>query len=86
MGDGLSEATLGEELDETAAAVDKSAISEVLFIGRSGLTLDCIHAVVTGNHSLYQIWESSVFFQHQRQTTKDAGGVRLRSRDVSMMA
>ena len=26
-----------------------------------------------------------VFFQHQRQTTKDVGGVRLRSRDVSMV-
>ena len=32
MGEALSEATLGEELDETAAAGDELAISEVLFI------------------------------------------------------
>ena len=32
MGEALSEATLGEELDETAAAVDKLVVPKVLFI------------------------------------------------------
>ena len=60
--------------------------AEVLVICFAGLVLARIHAVVTGNNSQYHVCVSGVFFQHQRHTTKDVGGERLRSRGTSMMA
>ena len=72
-----------EELDERAVVTEVLAETLLCF---AGLVLARIHAVVTGNHSQYQVCVSGVIYQHQRHTTKDVGGERLRSRGTSMMA
>ena len=84
-GEALAEAALGEELKEAVAAAEVLVVSGVLLGRYVGFARACSEAIVTGNHSQHQVWEFSVFFQHRHQTTKEAGGLRLRSRDDSMM-
>ena len=73
-----------EELDERAVVTE--VLAETLLLCFAGLVLARIHAVVTRKHSQYHVCVSGVFFQHQRHTTKDVGGERLRSRGTSMIA
>ena len=78
---------LGEALSESALVVGNDAwavVDEVAELETSGVfeeaARDWIQATVVGNHSQYQTADE-VCFQHQRQTTREAGGERLRCRE-----